>query len=284
MQASYTMEPMAPNCGVIIEGVDVSKGLSNKEYEDIHSALVDKVVVILRDQHLTSQQQVAFAGRFGEPQGSERSAFGKDPDNPDIDVLESSADQPPVATRDLWHTDFAGTERPSLGTCLYARVIPKLGGDTIWVNSVAAFDGLSDRMKAHVDGLFAYHDNYQPYDEHVRAEMWQGDDFEYNKKMRAEYRPVLHPVVRTHPVSGKKGLFVNESMTTFIKDLDKRESDFLLNYLFDHLRAPEFQCRHRWKANDLAIWDNRTSLHYALFDYSEHRLMHRIALEGDRPY
>lgn len=284
MDQAYTIERMTPSCGAIITGLDVSKDLTNKQFDEIHDAFVDRVVLIFRDQHITSDQQVAFASRFGVPQNSERSAFGKDKDNPNIDILESSADKPPAVTRDLWHTDFAGSERPSLGTCLYARIIPDEGGDTIWVNSVAAYEALSDRMKAHIDGLYAFHDNFQPYDEHVRPDMWDGDNFEYHKKRRETYRPVLHPVVRTHPVSGKKGLFVNESMTTFIKDMDRRESDFLLRYLFDHLKTPEFQYRHRWQVNDLAIWDNRTSLHYALFDYSQHRLMHRIPLEGDKPF
>ena len=101
---------------------------------------------------------------------------------------------------------------------------------------------------------------------------------------RAQYFPALHPVIRTHPVTGKRGLFVNESMTTFIKGMDRKESDMLLRYLFDYLRTPEFNYRHKWKTNDLAVWDNRVSLHYALFDYTEHRLMHRIVIQGDVPH
>jgi len=119
----------------------------------------------------------------------------------------------------------------------------------------------------------------------VRPEMYEGDKgTDHMREKRAAYVPALHPVVRTNPDSGQRGLFVNESMTTFIKDMDRRESDYILRYLFDHLRTPEFQYRHKWRENDLAIWDNRTSLHYALFDYSEHRLMHRIIIRGDEPY
>ena len=139
------------------------------------------------------------------------------------------------------------------------------------------------KMKAHIDGLWAYHDSYKNYDEHVRPELWEQDYQIYKRDQRGEYRPALHPVVRTHPVTGKKGLFVNESMTTLIKDLDRRESDFLLRYLFEHVRTPEFQYRHKWRTNDLAIWDNRLSVHYALFDYTKHRLMHRIIIKGDKP-
>jgi taurine dioxygenase len=150
---------------------------------------------------------------------------------------------------------------------------------------VAAYEALSDRMKAHLDGLWAYHDSYQPYSEISRPEMYEGDKgTDYLRDKQAAYVPALHPVVRKHPVTGKRGLFVNESMTTFIKDMDRRESDFLLRYLFDYLRTPEFNYRHKWKINDLAVWDNRLSLHYALFDYTEHRLMHRIVIQGDVPH
>jgi taurine dioxygenase len=170
-----------------------------------------------------------------------------------------------------------------MGTVLYARDIPPEGGDTIWVNGIAAYEGLSDRMKAHIDGLWAYHDSYKHYNEQMRPELYEKDYQIYKREERAKYSPALHPVVRTHPVTGRQGLFVNESMTTFIKDTDRRESDYLLRYLFDHLRTPEFQCRHKWRTNDLAVWDNRVSLHYAQFDYTEHRLMHRIIIKGDIP-
>jgi len=267
----------------LISGLDLSKDLTNRQFDEIQQALIDRTVVVFRDQDLTESQHIAIANKFGKAQDSSRAAFGKLPDYPEIDVLESSEAQPPHGTRDLWHTDFAGTEKPSMGTLLYARDIPSEGGDTIWVNTIAAYEALSDRMKAHIDGLHAYHDNFQPYSEHANPGLWEGENFEYNKKIREIYRPPLHPVVRTHPVTGKKGLFVNESMTTFIDGIDRRESDFILRFLFDHIRAPEFQYRHNWKINDLIIWDNRLSVHYALFDYKEHRLMHRIVLEGDKP-
>jgi taurine dioxygenase len=281
---SFTLHEMSPACGAIIEGIDLSQDLTNRQFDEIHEALLDRTVIVFRDQRITPDQQVAFARRFGEPQPAEVSGFEKSKDNPEIDILEYDADNPPHVTRDLWHTDFVGTERPTMGTVLYAKDIPPRGGDTVWVNSVAAYEALSDRMKAHLDGLWAFHDSYQPYDEHVRPDMWEGEGTDYIKERRATYRPALHPVVRTHPVTGKKGLFVNESMTSLIKDIDKRESDFLLRYLFDYLRTPEFNYRHKWQTNDLAVWDNRLSLHYALFDYADHRLMHRIVIQGDVPY
>jgi taurine dioxygenase len=282
---SFTLHEMAPACGGIIEGIDLSQELTNRQFDEIHDALLDRTVIIFRDQQLTPDQQVAFARRFGEPQPAAVSGFVKSEENPEIDVLEYDSDNPPHVTRDLWHTNFAGTERPTMGTVLYAKEIPPRGGDTVWVDMIAAYEALSDRMKAHLEGLWAYHDSYQPYDEHVRPEMYEGDKgTEYLKDRRSSYRPALHPVVRTHPVTGKKGLFVNESMTNLIKGVDRRESDFLLRYLFDYLRTPEFQYRHKWRTNDLAVWDNRLSLHYALFDYTDHRLMHRIVIQGDVPF
>ena len=280
---SVCVNNMSPNCGAIISDVDLRKDLSNRQFDAIYNALVERTVIIFRDQDLTEEQHVAFARRFGEPQSSEISGFEKDEKYPEIDILEYDGDNPPHTTRDLWHTDFAGREKPAMGTVIYARKIPPEGGDTIWVNTAAAYDALSDQMKQHLDGLYAFHDNYQPYDEHARPELWEKDYFDNNRRMREVYKPVLHPVIRTHPVSGRKGLFVNESMSTFIDGISRRESHYLLQYLFDHLRTPEFQYRHKWQTNDLAVWDNRLSLHYALFDYTEHRFMHRIVIKGDKP-
>ena len=281
--ASISVSEMSPACGAIIDGVDLSNDLTNRQFDEIHSALLDRTVIIFRDQAITETQQVAFTRRFGDLQSSAVSGFEKNAGQPEIDVLEYDADNPPHVTRDLWHTDFAGMAVPSMGTSLYARDIPPDGGDTIWVSSSAAYEALSDRMKAHLEGLWAYHDRFQAYDEHVRPELWEKDYQSHPRDRKGIYRPALHPVVRAHPVTGRRGLFVNESMTSMIKDMDGRESDYLLRYLFDHLKTPEFQYRHKWRAGDLAVWDNRLSLHYAMFDYTEHRLMHRVVIAGDKP-
>lgn len=281
---TISVKSMTPACGAIVEGIDLSGDLTNRQFDEIHRALLDRVVLVFRDQPIAEAQHVAFARRFGEIQPAAVSGFEKNADYPEIDILEFDSDNPPHITRDLWHTDFAGREMPTMGTTLHARDIPSNGGDTIWVNGAVAYEALSDRMKAHVDGLWAYHDTFQPYDEHVRPDLWSKDYQEHQRNQRGSYRPALHPVVRTHPVTGTKGLFVNESMTTMIKDMDRRESDAILRYLFDHLRTPEFQYRHKWQQHDLAVWDNRLSVHYALFDYTEHRLMHRIVIRGDKPF
>ncbi len=281
---SINVENMSPACGAIVSGVDIARGVSNQQFDEIHTALLERTVIIFRDQALTETQHIEFTRRFGELQPAAVSGFEKSVEYPEIDILEYDDTNPPHVTRDLWHTDFVGREKPSMGTSLFARNIPPEGGDTIWVNSAAAYDGLSDRMKTHLEGLNAYNDSYQPYDEHVRPELWSKDYQIYKRQQKAEYTPALHPVIRTHPETGKKGLFVNESMTSFIKELSRRESNYLLQYLFDHLRTPEFQYRHKWRVNDLAVWDNRLSLHYALFDYTKNRLMHRVVIAGDVPH
>jgi len=282
---SISVENMAPACGGIIEGINLANGITNHQFDEIYRALLERTVIILRGQNISEEQHISFSQRFGEIQPSAVSGFEKHDDFPEIDILEYDADNPPHVTSELWHTDFVGREKPSMGTTLYARNIPPEGGDTIWVSGISAYEGLSDRMKTYVDDLWAYNDAYKNYNAQIRPELVKEEYQNYvQKHERMEYAPALHPVVRTHPETGKKGLFVNESMTTFVKGLNRRESDYLLKYLFDHLRTPEFQYRHKWQTNDLAIWDNRVSLHYAQFDYTENRLMHRIVIKGDAPY
>ncbi len=219
---AIAVSAMSPACGAIIGGVDLSGELSNQQFDEIHSALLDCTVIIFRDQDISEAQQVAFTRRFGDLQSSAVSGFEKNEAHPEVDVLEYDADNPPHVTRDLWHTDFAGMEMPSLGTSLYARDIPPGGGDTIWVNSIAAYEALSERMKAHLDGLWAYHDRFQAYDEHVRPELWEQDYQAHLRAKKGAYTPALHPVVRTHPVTGKRGLFVNESMTSIDRKSTRR--------------------------------------------------------------
>ena len=164
---SISVENMAPACGGIIEHVDLSKDITNQQFDEIYHALLERTVIIFRNQNLTERQHVKFSRRFGEIQPSAVSGFEKHNDYPEIDILEYDADNPPHVTSELWHTDFVGREKPSMGTTLYARVIPPEGGDTIWVSGISAFQGLSDRMKAYVDGLWAYNDAYKNYNEQI---------------------------------------------------------------------------------------------------------------------
>ena len=232
--ACISVKNMAPACGGIVQGVDLAKEITNQQFDEIHHALLDRTVIIFRDQKLSEQQHIAFSRRFGEIQPSAVSGFEKNENFPEIDILEYDSDNPPHVTSELWHTDFVGREKPSMGTTLYARDIPPEGGDTIWVSGIAAYEGLSARMKTYVEGLWAYNDAYKNYNEQMRPELVKKEYQNHvQKNERAEYSPALHPVVRTHPETGMKGLFVNESMTSYVKGLSRRESDYLLNYLFD---------------------------------------------------
>ena len=275
--------PVVPAIGADIDGVDL-RTLDDVVFEEIQRALVAHHVIFFRSQQLGKKDLLAFARRFGEPQHASESSFGKLEGFPEIDVLDYDAGRPPYVTKEMWHTDFSGREQPTLGSLLYALEVPESGGDTIWVSLCAAYDGLSDRMKQYLAGMRAEHRTIKAFGDDIRSNLWKTEEgrrrFEAIKALPA----VQHPVVRTHPVSGRKALFVNQGYTTRLMGLDAKESDAVMYYLFDHLRTPEFQCRHRWRNGDVAVWDNRATLHYALADYRERRLMHRITIKGDRPY
>jgi taurine dioxygenase len=210
-------------------------------------------------------------------------SFGKLEGFAEIDVLDYDATRPPYVTKEMWHTDFTGREMPTMGSVLYALEVPESGGDTIWVSLAAAYDALSERMKHYLAGMRAEHRTIKAFGDDIRSQLWQDDAGKQRFEQIKQLAPVDHPVVRTHPVSGRKALFVNEGYTTKLIGVDRKESDALLNYLFDHLRTPEFQLRHHWRKGDLVVWDNRITQHYAVADYRERRVMYRITLKGDKP-
>jgi taurine dioxygenase len=280
--ASITVTPLTPAIGAVIGGVDAG-ALDDAAFAVMHAALMSHQVIFVRGQQLANDRLVAFARRWGEPQPASESSFGKLEAHPEIDVLDFDATHPPYVTQEMWHTDFTGRERPTLGSVLYALQVPAAGGDTIWVSLAAAYDALSPRMKNYLTGMRAQHETVKAFGDDIRSKLWQSDAGRQRfEKMRAQ-PPAQHPVIRTHPVSGRKALFVNEGYTTRLIGVTRKESDAVLNYLFDHLRTPEFQIRHHWQKGDLVVWDNRITLHYAVADYGERRLMHRITLQGDKP-
>lgn len=280
---AITVEPVTPAIGAEIGGVDLA-GLSDAQFAEIHAALMVHHVVFFRDQRLDKAQLAAFARRFGEPQPSTESSFGKLADFPEIDVLDYDASRPPWVTKEMWHTDFSGREQPTLGSVLYALQVPECGGDTIWVSLAAAYDALSERMKRYLAGMKAEHRTIKAFGDDIRANLLTSEDGRKRFERMQALPPAEHPVVRTHPVTGRKALFVNEGYTTRLAGVDRAESDAVLGQLFGHLRTPEFQCRFRWRAGSLAVWDNRITQHYAVADYSERRLMHRITIKGDKPF
>ena len=273
---------IVPAIGAAVEGVDLAR-VSDTQFARIHDALMAHHVIFFRGQQLSTENLVAFARRWGEPQAATESSFGKLDGFAEIDVLDYDAAHPPYVTQEMWHTDFTGREKPTMGSVLYALEVPESGGDTIWVSLAAAYDALSDRMKNYLADMRAEHRTIKAFGDDIRGNLWKDDAGQKRFEQIKALAPAHHPVVRTHPLSGRKALFVNEGYTTRLLGVARKESDAVLNHLFDHLRTPEFQIRHHWRKGDLVVWDNRITQHYAVADYGERRLMYRITIQGDRP-
>ena len=273
----FALETLTPAIGATAEGLDLAQPISGDTIAALKDALHDRLVLFFPDQHLTPVQQRTFAGHFGPLHV--HPIYPNIPETPEIIVLDTDARNLP--DNDNWHTDVTFIETPPLGAALYAKHIPPAGGDTLWLSTIAAYEALSEPIRKLLAGLTAVHDFEKsfPRDRFAAPETarrWE--------EARAKNPPVVHPVVRTHPVSGRKALFVNFGFTTRINELSKGESDALLAFLFEHVKRPEFQVRHRWRVNDLALWDNRVTQHYATIDYlPERRIMHRATIIGERP-
>jgi len=275
--------PVTPAIGADIIGIDLSIALSAGEAAAIVDALHEHQVIFFHGQTLTTEQFARFSRTFGEPQPASESSFDKIDDFPEIDVLAFGGGRRPFNTQELWHSDFSGREIPTLGSVLYSLEAPSSGGDTIWVSMYAAYDALSEKMKGYLAGLTAEHRSIKAFGDEIRSNLWKDEKGRRRLQELQSLPPAEHPVVRTHPITGRKALYVNEGYTTRIQGVTRKESDAVLNYLFDHCRMPEFQVRFRWTAGCMAIWDNRVTQHYAVADYTERRVMHRITLKGEKP-
>jgi len=272
---AVTVTPMSPACGAEISGVDLREPLAAAERAAIGQALLDHLVLFFRGQDITPEQQIAFARQFGEisiPPISPK--YGTDPE---LIVLDQVS--PKGEGADNWHSDNTFMAEPPLGSILKAVELPELGGDTCFASAYAAYEALSSALRALVDGLTAVHDLTKPLQKAIAA----GHTTANLEELQQQWPPVEHPVARTHPVTGRKALYVNGNSTTRLVGLSERENDLLLPFLCDHIRSPEFQCRLRWDTGTIAFWDNRSAQHYAVPDYDERRVMHRVTLVGDRP-
>lgn len=271
------IETLTPAIGAVIDGIDVSAPLSDEEIRDIRAALDERLVLFFPGQSLSPAQQRDFAARFGELYV--HPFYPGQDEAREIMVLEH--DETRRASTDRWHNDVTYLEKPPQASLLYAQEIPPLGGDTLWANMYLAYETLSEPLRNFVSRLRAVHSfakNFSP--ERFKA-MGMEDRQEATY---AEHPPVSHPVVRTNPSNGRKALFVNPDFTSHIEDLTARESDVLLNLLYEHMARPEFQVRWRWTAGDVAFWDNRWTQHCALADYfPQRRVVHRATIAGDCP-
>lgn len=270
---------VTPAIGALVEGIDLSRELVQQDIDRLSELLVQHQVLFFRDQPLTPQEQVRFAARFGTLHV--HPIYPVLPELPEILVLDTSKDFLP--DNDNWHTDVTFSETPPLAGLLSAKQMPSSGGDTLWSSCSAAYEALSEPMRRMLDGLTAQHSVAKSFP----AERWQNDPAfkERYERAVAKHPPVNHPVVRTHPVSGRKGLFVNGGFTTHINELRPAESRVLLDFLEAHAARPEFTVRWRWKVNDVVFWDNRVTQHYAVADYlPERRVVYRATVNGDKPY
>ncbi len=270
--------PLNPVIGAEIHGVDLSKPLGEATFKEIESALHQHLVVFFRGQDLSPDSHLAFASQFGELEPP-HPFFPKIDSHPQISVLENDEDRPPETN--YWHTDVTWRDKPPMGSVLYGADIPRSGGDTLWANMYAAYDRLPDDLKAKLEGIRAVHsievfDASQNYD--------NAKDKAALSEILKKYPPQSHPIIRTHPVTGRKALFVNATFTQHIEGMDTAESDAVLQVLYDVVKLPEVQVRFSWTKGAVAVWDNRATQHYAVADYwPQYRRMHRITINGDKP-
>lgn len=258
---------LTPTLGAEVTGVDLSRPLAPEQVSTIRQAFLENSVIVFRDQHLSIDQHKAFGRLFGELH-VHPSATNTVPGHPEV-LLIRADESSKRADGEEWHSDVSCDEMPPMGSMLYAHEVPPVGGDTLFASAYALYEALSEPMKGFLDGLTAVHDGQ------VFAKFGQ-----QAKIPRSE-----HPVVRTHPVTKRKGLYVNPVFTRHIKELKKQESDAVLAFVYKLMDTPEFQCRVGWRAGTLTFWDNRCTLHQAIFDYHPHRrVMHRVTIVGDRPF
>lgn len=274
-----------PAIGAEISGIDLRETLDDATYAALRRAVVKFKVIFFRDQNITPAQHVAFARRFGELEI--HPAFPHHEEHPELVILGRNDSK--RGRENLYHSDVSWREVPSMGSILRCVQCPEVGGDTMWINMVAAYDNLPDDVKAQIANMKAAHEFLPLFGIVVPED--QHDD------MRKKYPAAYHPVVRTHPESGEKILYVNEAFTTHIANYGHRTVpqyrfgfDFklaemeLLQYLFRQAQAPEYQVRLRWQPNTIAFWDNRSCQHYAVQDYFPAvRQMMRATIIGDRP-
>lgn len=271
------VKKIAGALGAEISGIDLSKGVSATLAADIRQALLDHQVIFLREQNLTPQQFLAFAQAMGEPI---EYPFVKGLEGFPHIIEVKKLEHEKVNFGGIWHSDTTYLERPPMGSMLLSREVPPYGGDTLFANQYLAYETLSDTMKGLIQHLVGISSSAKADVSKTREDRLKSDGKEAAPK---EYR-AEHPVVRTHPETGRKALYVNVAHTAGIKGLADEESAPLLRFLFEHQVKPEFTCRFAWQANAIAFWDNRCTQHNPVNDYHGfRRVMHRITLQGDRP-
>jgi len=278
MPQQFEVKHLTPTIGGEIVGLDLSEPMSDAVFEQVHAAFLDRKVLFFRDQEITLEQHKSFGRRFGElhihPASRPYEADGES--HPEILFLHADENTTRTAG-DTWHSDVSCDSEPPMASILRLVKVPPSGGDTLFASMSAAYDALSEPMKRYLGELTATHDGT----ENLRDRTGRAGTL-IKKKV---YPRNTHPVVRTHPETGQKTLYVNTAFTSHINDVPKPESDAILAYLYQHISNAAFQCRFQWAANSIAMWDNRCALHHAMWDYYPNiRSGFRVTVQGDRPF
>lgn len=279
--SNIEVTPLSGVCGAEIGGIDLSDDIDDETFDEVQHAFHENLVIFFRNQDLTEDQHKAFGRRFGDLNVHPR--YVPLDGHPEIFPIRKDPEHTKIVGGS-WHQDLTHLEKPPLGSILYALDVPPVGGDTLFANQYTAFESLSEGMRGMLDGLVAVHDNRIQAPKATTARNAKRtsklrDDPDEEDEAESE-----HPVVRTHPGTGRKALFVNRPRTHRFKGMTEEESRPLLQFLFDHSHRPEFTCRFRWRKGSIAFWDNRCLMHKALNDYPGHkRYMNRVTVNGSRP-
>lgn len=269
----FRAEPYSPNIGAIIHGLDLTKPQDDATRVQLQAALAHFEVLFFRNQAIDAARHVEVARIFGNPDGA-KAYFPKSDVNPLIEIIETKPDGPRYTT-DQWHVDVSYLPIPPAGAVLHAQVLPESGGDTLWSSGRRVYEALDPGLAARLEGLTATHSiERSAWPQIIRSQ--ESGEARY-RQIRAEQVPVSHPVIRTHPVSGEKLVFVNPKYVDRIDGLSRKDSDNILDHLFSQFERPEFQARLRWAPDTVAVWDNLSTVHYAVADYlPAYRRMHRV--------
>jgi taurine dioxygenase len=276
-EPGFDLVHLSPTLGTEVLGIDIGGHLDDATISYLSNLLVERKVIFFRDQGIDVEQHIAFGRRFGEV---EIHPFTPNMDNhPEVVCLNNNEENPPRIN--VWHSDVTWRKEPSLGSILRAREVPEVGGDTLFANMEDAYNSLDEATKEQIDGLYAIHDN-EGFLQGMRS---KGASEEKVQKMRELYPPSRHPIVRTHPVSKKKSIYVNKAFTRSIEGMEAQASQQLLDKLFLTAWIPDHQCRFKWRKNSFTFWDNRSVQHYAAADYwPAVRKMERVTVIGEKPY
>ena len=266
------VQKLTPAIGAELTGIDLTAELSDSQIAEIRQALLDHKVIFFRDQNLEREELLSFASRFGELEI--HPATPKDQAHPEILRIAHGPDS--KGKENMWHSDVTWREEPSLGSVLSALELPPVGGDTLFANMNLAYEKLPEDIRDQITGMTAMHDIARVFAKRLGKKP---------EELHDKYPPQEHPVVRTHPETGLRALYVNNAFTSHIVGLEDTESAALLSKLYATAANPEIQCRFRWTKGAIAFWDNRASQHFAASDYfPARRVMERATVKGDRPY